>query len=810
MKTYTAQFQLPPTVFDNTITDRLFGTGLVGRTARLDPTSTVAPILEKVDVGYLRYPGGTETERYFSPANPDAAISPAIDIPGERASLLKLSDFNAYTAAQNIQSVIVLPTFRYFDPGRAAQDYLSVGAEAEIRAFIAGVLGGRWGAANVHAFEIGNEWWNELWAALPTGDATPGGWTPAQFAKLQAGIVGIVNSEIAASLGAANPAAPDIWVQGVGQGDTDVDNNGMRDNVEIRTALEQANVMGFVDGVIDHFYQDIRFGSPMAIIDDRNGSLVASTRTGNLQSDGWNVVGPTATVDVITTEWNIRADDAKDPLTMLPYITGLERLPIFLALFADMVRAGVDDAMVFAAQAAGVSNGTLSQLNETTLTPTGLLFRMMRDALPGTRLVDPDGNGTLTEREMAICPTSTTAVSNCYGLTYTFSSTNKVVVYYSNALNEQLSLNLGQFAPFINSGYHIHGTILGAIAGANPLDVAVDGQLEALSLSALEGSVVDGTFQFTLDAFETIQIVLTRGAGVTLEGDDQNVIADRLVGSNFADTLFGNAGNDTLDGSGAPDTLVGGAGADVLIGGTGTGDIAAYWDSTTGIRADLLSAGSNTGFAAGDTYNGIEGLAGTDSADFLFGSNATNTLIGMAGNDVLSGRGANDTLQGDAGNDSLEGGSGVDLLYGGDGDDTLRGDLGVDQLFGGSGSDQMIGDFNGDQLSGGSGADQFIFRDLDKYLPGRSVADRIATLSASVGDRLVFEAADLGLTGTVLPDTSWLASPGAASVAHGRFLYDPSTRNLFWDHDGNSGTANRSIVIFDVDTTVSLGSFILI
>ena len=62
--------------------------------------------------------------------------------------------------------------------------------------------------------------------------------------------------------------------------------------------------------------------------------------------------------------------------------------------------------------------------------------------------------------------------------------------------------------------------------------------------------------------------------------------------------------------------LLGGAGADRLIG-RGERNSAVYWDSPIGLTVDLADPSRNTGIAAGDSYDNIDELEGTDFADRL-------------------------------------------------------------------------------------------------------------------------------------------------------------------------------------------------
>ncbi|MDP8921064.1 MAG: calcium-binding protein [Pseudomonadota bacterium] len=237
---------------------------------------------------------------------------------------------------------------------------------------------------------------------------------------------------------------------------------------------------------------------------------------------------------------------------------------------------------------------------------------------------------------------------------------------------------------------------------------------------------------------------------------------DSLIGNSANNNLYGHAGNDWLSGQDGrdyivggdgDDSLVGGAGGDWLIGGAGF-DLAAY---SSAVTASLLESWRNTGDAAGDEYESIEGLFGSAYADHLTGNNGHNslyggaggdTLVGLSGNDHLLAGGDNDTLDGGAGADTLDGGEGFDLvnyapswggvqarlglswmnsggaagdsyvsiegligssfadgLSGNDGANWLSGEGGNDELFGNEGADTLLGGEGGDGLYGGTGAD---------------------------------------------------------------------------------------------------------
>jgi Ca2+-binding RTX toxin-like protein len=163
--------------------------------------------------------------------------------------------------------------------------------------------------------------------------------------------------------------------------------------------------------------------------------------------------------------------------------------------------------------------------------------------------------------------------------------------------------------------------------------------------------------------------ILGRAGDDTLSGGDGR---DVLRGGPGHDLLSGGAGNDRLFGGPGNDTLEGGAGADRLRGGPGL-DWASYREAAAGVAASLAAPATNTGEAAGDSYRGIENLAGSRFADRLEGNRFANRIEGGAGNDTLLGGAGNDTLVGGAGDDVLIGGRGADtfVFAPGDGRDRI-------------------------------------------------------------------------------------------------------------------------------------------
>jgi hypothetical protein len=163
------------------------------------------------------------------------------------------------------------------------------------------------------------------------------------------------------------------------------------------------------------------------------------------------------------------------------------------------------------------------------------------------------------------------------------------------------------------------------------------------------------------------------------------------------DVLRGGAGDDTLIGGVGNDSLFGGAGADNFQGGAGN-DTVSYADSTSAVTINLKT-GIHTGFAAGDTFNGIEVIAGSGQAgDRIAGDAGANNLDGGAGGGdfidySLSAAAVNVNLTtkvvsgGDAQGDTL---AGFEAVIGSDFNDTLASSTDANLLQGGKGDDLYI------------------------------------------------------------------------------------------------------------------------
>ena len=209
-----------------------------------------------------------------------------------------------------------------------------------------------------------------------------------------------------------------------------------------------------------------------------------------------------------------------------------------------------------------------------------------------------------------------------------------------------------------------------------------------------------------------------------------------ITGTAGNDTLTGTAGNDTISGLGGNDLIRAGStgGTDVINGGAGFDSIEFASRASSAVIVD---------FAAGTISGGSSGTISFTSVERVVAGNF---------NDRLSGNGSGQTLVGQGGADTLWGAGGIDTLW------------------------------------GGGGADRFIFRET-----GTSNADSVRDFGSGTDKLLLGGSAmsALGAAGNFAAgDARFKAnSTGTATDASDRVIYNTTTRQVFYDADGNgSGT----------------------
>jgi Ca2+-binding RTX toxin-like protein len=177
----------------------------------------------------------------------------------------------------------------------------------------------------------------------------------------------------------------------------------------------------------------------------------------------------------------------------------------------------------------------------------------------------------------------------------------------------------------------------------------------------LDYSDVSGTWSLTLGP---------GGSGSpSLAGADTYSNMEGVIGGSGINTLTGNSGNNVFRGGGGNDIINGGAGTDLLDFSDATGAIGTLATPFT-LNQGINPAGGSGGYwstgplsgIGTDVYQNMEGVIGSNYADYLTGSASADVLKGGGGNDVLDGGNGNDTLVGGAGADTLTGGAGSDTF----------------------------------------------------------------------------------------------------------------------------------------------------
>ena len=222
-----------------------------------------------------------------------------------------------------------------------------------------------------------------------------------------------------------------------------------------------------------------------------------------------------------------------------------------------------------------------------------------------------------------------------------------------------------------------------------------------------------------------------------------------VTGTTGNDTLTGTSGNDTISGLGGNDLIQAGStgGTDLIDGGAGTDSIEFRERATTGIVVNFV-AGTITGGTSGSiSFTNVERVVATNFDDTLTGNATAQTLTGQGGADTLWGAG------------------GIDTLW------------------------------------GGGGADTFVFREI-----GTAQADRINDWTSG-SDKLLLDASVMTALGTAGNFTAGDArfkanSTGTATDASDRIIYNTTTREIFYDADGNGSGARVLIATLQSGATL--------
>ncbi|MCX2541870.1 calcium-binding protein [Pseudomonas sp. COW5] len=184
------------------------------------------------------------------------------------------------------------------------------------------------------------------------------------------------------------------------------------------------------------------------------------------------------------------------------------------------------------------------------------------------------------------------------------------------------------------------------------------GDAQGDTLTGIEkviGSAFNDTFTTEASLYATYEggagddIYYVNGGGVTIieqagGGNDEVRVSwkDHTLAANIERLTYvgtgsftgvGNASDNIITGGANNDILKGGGGADQFFGGAGR-DTVSYDDSTVAVSINLKT-GVNSGIAAGDTYNSIEVIAGSNYNDTFVVDSRITAIDGGAGFDTV-------------------------------------------------------------------------------------------------------------------------------------------------------------------------------
>ncbi len=330
----------------------------------------------------------------------------------------------------------------------------------------------------------------------------------------------------------------------------------------------------------------------------------------------------------------------------------------------------------------------------------------------------------------------------------------------------ELRANAGNDTIYGGGGddYIIGGSGNNLIYGGDGYDI-VEYQMNMADATFESGEGLGPHLVITAQGIDTIELdveeiifwdrTIHGGDGIRPDTND-----DHLEGTDGNDTLEGFEGDDWLWASGGNDLLDGGADSDLVLYELLDGGIFA---NLTAAAIGDVAAGTVRKLGGGtDTLISIENLHGTQSADTIHMSAASNYVFARGGNDTIYGDGADLAIIAGAGADSIIAGSGFDTLElsddghdpfgvsdagvtvtvtsegagtvidnwgftdtfsgieyingsalgdrmtGASGDETFRGGEGNDTLIGGEGRDTLDGGNGTDVLNGGDGDDLIV------------------------------------------------------------------------------------------------------
>lgn len=448
----------------------------------------------------LRYPGGAVTEFMFDLENPDSTVG--YDIRGAPQDLVGLSDFLGFAEAEGKSVTIVLPTRNFLSKAVDSNgDRFAQFDEDLVTGFVTDVVRGDYGNAPIDGFEIGNEYWGS------------GGMTAVEYGRLSSRMAAVIDEALSNLEGEAGWLKDtDIVVQaGTNYNFSKLDDRyaGLKDGPETITQLEKDYGIKLSDATLrDNNTVNWNAVNNELLLDkfDRPEEIEAVDAVVHhlYTRDQGPLNGPEFALNTITEYWEPRFPEIKTYITEYNQKSntanfgdddyGLKNAHELLNIVEEMTEHGVDQAHVWP-----LSQWTENALSRgftfESLSPTGEMFKMMNEELPGLSAIQFDGaQGRESEASSA----------NGRLDVHAFADADKMVLYLVSNADQNITYDV-DLSKLIMGSVDIDVTVLGVQDGDNPGD-----KNAVATVEERDGTVVvdDGMVQADLKPHEIMQVVI--------------------------------------------------------------------------------------------------------------------------------------------------------------------------------------------------------------------------------------------------------------------------------------------------------------
>lgn len=617
----------------------------------------------------LRWPGGSITEQWFDPANPDVPLKTprkAVSMDVSHSQVLTFTEIMKFSRDTGRPVDIVVPTIHVLKKNSRGIKILDDKAINDIEKFVTEALrpNGKYPKGIISSIEVGNEYW----ATMSAKD----------YGIIANALVPAIDRGIKASGSSYRPKilvqVGDIWGPDFEKGG-EYFGSGMKYGEQLRVSNQDVvnNISGYsrklIDGIIDHYY---------ATNDDQSSLIKGDGWDLRTKKQVWTDAGIKS--DIYATEWNVKSLTFRD--TQHPATANAGAL---IETFENMTISGVKAAYVWPIHQS-TSNDLAGVIDDNGghLSVSGAAFKLLSNNVRGLSPVKLQNEDDVQVEKSV------------------YQSTFTSVIFLTPKDNIDTTIDLTAVLPqeagsgdFKITQQRIvrdssQDTFVGNNAGAKIVDVTDTSS--SYSAWPLKANAYEVTM-VRVDWKQTSPSKKPTTSTKLYKGNDGN---NSYTGTTAKDLIMSYAGDDYIKSGKGDDIVYGGSGNDTIIGEDGNDQL--------------------TGDAGKDKIYGSSGndlIKGGYDDDALWGGDGDDRITGGYGADVITGEKGNDFLFGEGQNDQIDGGDGNDVIVGGFGNDNLTGSNGNDTFYFGSSSYGSgltnVGGAGEDRVSGGSGNDTFTF-----------------------------------------------------------------------------------------------------